>query len=189
MKIRSDFVSNSSSCSFIIKDHNDIKKFINLCSKLDSPLNIGDSYDEITAYITLDNRANKEEIRNILGRIFDSATDECDGDIRTVEDKTKTQYVNYYIGCGDSGFSIPIHHLKYLNKSLIDNIASIDVDIGEDHQLHSTTLSPQLMFLLIMKICRISIDDSMSDRYCNPENIDFDSNEKFIEFVFKEAGK
>ena len=189
MKIRSDFVSNSSSCSFIIKDHNDIKKFINLCSKLDSPLNIGDSYDEITTYITLDNRVNKEEIRNILGRIFDSASDESDGDIKTVEDKTKTQYVNYYIGYGDSGFSIPIHHLKYFNRSLIDNISSIDVDIGEDRQLHSSTLSPQLMFLLIMKIIGIRIDDSRSDRYCNPENMDFDSNEKFIEFIFKEAGK
>ena len=33
----------------------------------------------------------------------------------------------------------------------------------------------------------IRIDDSTSDQYCDPERVDFDNNQKFIDYVFDKA--
>lgn len=141
MKIRINFVSNSSSCSFIVNDVAEFKsKLVELCKN-----------DASSEYIDL------WWLRNLIIRFsFDN----------TEENREKLKLISSYIYCDSSSAShgfgeIRFDELVELDDSILPLMKNVEVvhDIGADD--NDDVIA---MLFIAMKQCGIDVDNSCSEK-------------------------
>lgn len=147
MKIRSDFVSNSSSSSFIVKD---IRKAITLISELgDIPYEIDGSLNFTISYYHKDGKEISEKVMNQEYKkdIFDK---------NYWRYETQPDEIEY-------GWEIDFYRLKELidkNDPILDKIISLSIESRE-----SDSMTTSILYMLYEYFKRIGLnpDDSYSE--------------------------
>lgn len=163
MKYRNDFVSNSSSCSFIVYDPQ--KAFELLVTDFDDQLfNDSYSFQELGARLTVDSKY-ADEFNSVLEKYGENPYQS-----ESWEDKNNIEFLNIYF--------ISVYKIFKFHRELFNHIISFEIVSESDYEDRHVLEMLNMLYLYFEKY-NVNIDDCDS-------NIDID---KRIDHLYAELIK